>query len=94
MASIQTIAKARAIAAGIGKATGIEPDLDIRDDHVRLYYSENKKESAAKEWAAFINSTDTGDVRVDFQAELMPGIFQKYWMYALAGTVLVYAISK
>jgi len=94
MASISQIAKARAVALGIGKSVGIEPDLDIREDHVRLYYSEGKKQEASRLWALFLNSTDKGDVRIDFGGELAPGLIQKFWMYALAGGAVVYAVSK
>lgn len=94
MASITQIAKARAVAIGIGKSVGIDPDLDIREDHVRLYYSDGKKAEASRLWSVFLNSVDTGDVRIDFGAEIAPGIVQKYWMYALAGSALVYVISK
>lgn len=94
MARVQQIAKARAIAAGIGRSIGVEPDLDIRDDYVRLYYSENKKQAASEAWTQFLNSVDKGDVRVDFTPELIPGLIQKYWLTALLGSALVYVVSR
>jgi hypothetical protein len=94
MASIAQIAKARAVAIGIERGIGIAPDLDIRDDHVRLYYSEGKKEEASRLWGIFLNSADTGDVRIDFSPELVPGLIKKYWLYSLMASALVYAVSK
>lgn len=94
MASIQQIAKARAVAMGIGRSIGVEPDLDIREGYVRVYYSEGKKQAASEAWTTFLNTPDTADVRIDINSELMPGLIQKYWLTALIGSALVYVVSK
>lgn len=94
MASINNVARAKAVSLAIGKIVGIEPDLDIQEKKVRLYYGPQKSEAAAAAWANFINSSDESDIQVDIAGQVLPGITQKYWMYGLGALGAIYALSK
>lgn len=94
MADIKTVARAKVIALAIGKIVGVEPDLDMQETKVRLYYGAAKKEAAAVAWTRFINSAAESDIQVDIAGQLLPGITQKYWQYGAGALGLMYAVLR
>ncbi len=82
MADPFTIAKAKASAIAMKGFFGVEPELDIQSNYVRVYYPPNTLIKAQK---VFNDKMDgpPGNVRVDIKEVVNPYVIKKYGPYIL-----------
>ncbi len=92
MADPLTILKAKATGRAMSEWLDVEPDLDIQDDYVRIYYPPSKLKSAQKKFSNNMNVP--GRVRVDLVPVMSPYIIERYGMWALAALFGLYMLAK
>lgn len=76
MASITAIAKAKLYQAGLKRLIGVEPDLDIKKDHVRVFYAADRLKTAQEAYRKLIESPP-GEIRVDLKPVIQPYYVKK-----------------
>lgn len=95
MATVQTIAKAKATGLILKNLLGVEPEYDYQENYVRLYYTGNNLNQVRErvnEIAA--TSKKPSDVRIDFIPFVAPVGIKKVLPYALGAVALGYIIGK
>lgn len=93
MASIKLIGQAKLQAYGIGKFFGVNPDLDIQKDYVRLYYSPHKLKQAQEKFSNLMTSPP-GPIRYDFQGVAVPYTIKSFGLGILGLSVLTFFIGR
>jgi hypothetical protein len=93
MADIRTIAKAKVTALALGKWLGIDPELDIQQDHVRLFWYPKDLKTVQN---SFYNSMQEKDkkLRVDIMPVLMPALIKKYGIYGFGALVSAFLLGR
>lgn len=71
MASFQTIAKAKAFGIALHKVIGEEPSYQYFDEHVRIYYPQNKLKKV-REKLKEISSREPGEIQFDWFPLITP----------------------
>lgn len=95
MATVQTIAKAKATGLILKSLLGIEPEYDYQDNFVRLYYTGNNLNQVREKVDQIATtSKKPSDVRVDFFPIIAPAGIKKVLPYALGAVALGYIIGK
>ena len=95
MATVQTIAKAKATGLIHKNLLGIEPEYDYQDDHVKLHYTgSNLNQVREKINQIATTSKKPGDVRIDFIPMIAPVGIKKALPYALGAVALGYILGK
>jgi hypothetical protein len=95
MATVQTIAKAKATGLILKNLLGIEPQYDYQNDYVRLYYSgQGLNQVHEKMNSIAVKSKMPGDVRIDFVPMVAPVAIKKILPYALGAVLAGYIIGK
>lgn len=93
-ADIETIAKATATAAAMERILGVKPELDIRDDHVRLFYYPSDLEKAQNSFRVMIDRKEPGPVRIDYLPIVLPVLVKKYFPHITLGALLLFLLSS
>lgn len=95
MASIQTIAKAKATGLILKNLFGIEPNYEYKDNYVRLYYRpEQLKGVHGKIDQIALNSTKESDVKIDLLPIVAPIAVKKVAPFAIGAIVAGYLLGK
>lgn len=95
MATVQTIAKAKATGLILKNLLGIEPEYQYFDNYVRLYYSnENLPKVQSRINQIAVNSSKPGDVRIDFMPMVAPVAIKKIVPYAIGAIAIGYILGK
>lgn len=95
MATVQTIAKAKATGLILKNLLGIEPEYQYFDNYVRLYYSnENLPKVQSRINQIAINSSKPSDVKIDFLPMVAPLAVKKVAPFAIGAIVIGYIIGK
>ena len=95
MATVQTIAKAKATGVILKNLLGIEPEYQYFDNYVRLYYTKEdlpKVQGRINQIA--INSSKPSDVRIDFVPMVAPIALKKVVPYAIGAVAAGYILGK
>jgi hypothetical protein len=95
MATVQTIAKAKATGLILKNLFGIEPEYDYQENHVRLYYTGNNLNQVREKIDQIATtSTKPSDVRIDFIPMVAPAGIKKALPYALGAVAIGYILGK
>lgn len=95
MATVQTIAKAKATGLILKNLFGIEPDYDYQENHVRLYYTGNNLNQVREKIDQIATtSKKPSDVRIDFIPMVAPTGIKKALPYALGAVAIGYLLGK
>lgn len=76
MADIKTIATAKITQRAFKAILGIEPSLDVREDHVRIYYPPDRLR-AAQEAFKIMMEKPPGKIRTDIAPIITPYFLKK-----------------
>ncbi len=76
-ADILDIAEAKLHAVGIGKFFDVEPDLDIQDKYVRIFYTPEKARLASNRFNELMTSKP-GPIRYDLSNVITPYALRQY----------------
>lgn len=93
MADLPTIAKAKMTSLALGRWLGIAPELDIQQDHVRLFWYSDQLKTVQDN---FYNSMQEKDkkLRVDIMPVLMPALIKKYGLYGFGALVSAFLLGR
>lgn len=95
MASIQSIAKAKALALALQKITGVEPSLSYETDHVLIYYQPDRlKQVQTYVEKIAASGKKPGDVRVNWMPVVTPFAVKKAVPYVLGILAVGYVLGK
>lgn len=95
MATVQTIAKAKATGLILKNLLGIEPEYDYQENHVRLFYSGNNLNKVHEKINQIATtSKKPSDVRIDFVPLIAPIGIKKALPYALGAVAIGYLLGK
>ena len=92
-ADLETIGKAKVYQVGMKYIFGVNPDLDIQKDFVRIYYPPEKLPAAR---AAFSRAMEAspGHVRGDIRPVVQPYFLKKYAPVLAGALVLGFIAGK
>lgn len=93
MADIRDIAKAKLTAMALGKWLGVDPELDIQQDHVRIYWPVEKLAIAQDGFSSAMQQKDK-NIRVDLVPVLMPVLTKKYGIYAAGALLSAFLLGR
>lgn len=93
MASLTAISKARIYSSGMKAVFGVEPDLDIQSEYVRLYYTPDKLQKAQSNFNK-IMTAEPGEVRAEIAPVITPFVLKKAAIPALGLFLFGYLLAK
>lgn len=92
-ADILDIAEAKLHAVGIGKFFDVDPDLDIQDDYVRIFYTPEKAKHASNRFNDMMTSTP-GPIRYDLGNVVTPYALKKYGLPIGIGLFVAFLVGR
>ena len=93
MANIISSARALAIRKGIRKLTGAEPEMDLQEDHVRIYFAPDELR-VAQAWFKKNMNKDPGPIRMEVGPVVTPYFLKRYLPYALGALAFAWYLGK
>lgn len=88
MADVLLIAKAKAYQKSIGKVFGIDPELDIKENEIRVYYPPDKLRKVQQKFNESLKKES--DIKVDWLPIITPHLLTNYLPYLLVAVFLSY----
>lgn len=92
MANVILIAKAKAYQKSIGKVFGIDPELDIQKDKIRVYYPPDKLRKVQQKFKDSLKKES--DIQVDWLPIITPHLLTNYAPYLLVALFLAYVAGS
>lgn len=93
-AELRVQLKAEAMQFALLKMTGIEPDIEYKEDYARIYWTPEKLLQMQNWISNRMEAEPTGDVRIDFKQIMLPVIAKKAWPYGLGAVGAGFVIGK
>lgn len=93
MATLQTIAKAKATGLIMSKMLGVEPDYEYYDNYVRVYYQPDRLKTVQQNVNNMANKKDS-EVRIDWLPIVQPVIVKKAVPYIVGIAVIGYLLTR
>ncbi len=92
-ADLQTIGKAKIYQMGMKRIFGVDPELDIQDDYVRVFYGPKELPIARAQFKRSMERKP-GAVRGDIAPIVTPYFVKKYIPYLAGALILGYVAGK
>ncbi len=93
MADIISAARALAIRKGVRKLTGAEPEVELKDDHVRIYFAPDELR-IAQEWFKTNMNKEPGEVRMEVGPVVTPYFLKKLVPYAIGALAISFLLGR
>lgn len=94
-ADIETIAKAKTYQLAMKRFFNVEPSLDIREDHVRLFYKKEDLHTAQKSYANMIAQGGESDIKIDYLPVILNPTVKRYKLpIMIIAASLIFLIAK
>lgn len=92
-ADLLDIAEAKLHAVGIGKFFDVDPDLDIQDDYIRIYYTPEKARIASNRFNTMMSSKP-GPIRYDLSNAITPYALRQYGLPIGVALLVAFLIGR
>lgn len=92
MADIITVGKAKLYQQALFGILNVKPELDIRQNYVRVFYPPNKLKAAQKGFKNLMSRRST-DLKIDLRPVIVPSVLGKYAPFLIGLLVAGIAIG-
>lgn len=89
MNDTKTIIKAVTAQEVLGQIFGVQPEQDVHEDHIRLYWSEEDLPIARKTAQKFLNGNSKGDLRIDIAPVITGAVMDQFSGFIIAGAFTI-----
>jgi hypothetical protein len=93
-ADILTIAKAKSYQLALLKLLKANPEMDIREKNIRLFYLREERKKAQKTFENMLKPKKETDIKIDYLPVILPVLIKKYWLHAAIAAAFLMAIGK